>query len=380
MLARRLATTLSVALLGLAAAMSGPAAGVLPQRTFVSGGGSDANTASGCSLVSPCRGFGAALTVTRPGGEIIVLDSAGYGTVSIAQAVAIVSPPGVYAGISVQSGDGITVTAGGNDTVRLAGLTITGLGGNNGVVVTSVGTFVAENLVVIGFLNNGMLITGSGLQWVVRGSHFIGNGGKGLEFTSGSSVGALHVEGSGFEKNHVGLSYNASNPVGTIVSSTASRNDIDAFVVSAGRVQFSDCRADNYASGAVNHAVLADGAATFVSVDRCVSSGIINAFYATNGAQLTITDASAIGPGVGLGTGLGAFGSGLLVAERVAVSHFFYGVEADSGGIVRVSNSTITGNSSGLANFAGTIESRQNNSVVGNGTPTSGTMASFTPL
>ena len=44
------------------------------QRTFVASTGADANP---CSLVAPCRSFGAAITQTSPGGEVIVLDSAG---------------------------------------------------------------------------------------------------------------------------------------------------------------------------------------------------------------------------------------------------------------------------------------------------------------
>jgi hypothetical protein len=47
------------------------------QRTFVSTSGNDANTAANCSLASPCRSFGSALSVTVADGEIVVLDS-GY--------------------------------------------------------------------------------------------------------------------------------------------------------------------------------------------------------------------------------------------------------------------------------------------------------------
>ncbi len=47
------------------------------QRTFVSTSGDDANTASLCSAVNPCRSFGAALTVTNTNGEIIALTSGG---------------------------------------------------------------------------------------------------------------------------------------------------------------------------------------------------------------------------------------------------------------------------------------------------------------
>src|SRR5215467_12306286 len=78
------------------------------QRTFVSGGGADSNP---CSRTAPCRTFTQALMGTNAGGEVVVLDSAGYGPFTITQAVSIIAPPGVYAGVSVFSGNGITITA-----------------------------------------------------------------------------------------------------------------------------------------------------------------------------------------------------------------------------------------------------------------------------
>ncbi len=53
---------------GLAAASSLAAT---QQRTFVASNGNDAN---GCTLVAPCRSFGAAIPKTSPSGEVIVLD------------------------------------------------------------------------------------------------------------------------------------------------------------------------------------------------------------------------------------------------------------------------------------------------------------------
>src|SRR5436853_5663 len=80
------------------------------QRTFVSAAtGNDANP---CNRAAPCRNFAAAIAQTASGGEVVVLDSGGYGTVTISQAVSLVAPPGVYAGISVFSGTGITINAG----------------------------------------------------------------------------------------------------------------------------------------------------------------------------------------------------------------------------------------------------------------------------
>src|ERR1700704_3412714 len=85
------------------------------QRTFVASNGSDANT---CSIAMPCRSFAAAILQTISGGEVIVLNSAGDGSVTVAQSVSIISPPGVYAGVSAFAGDnGVIVVAGASDRV-----------------------------------------------------------------------------------------------------------------------------------------------------------------------------------------------------------------------------------------------------------------------
>ena len=101
------------------------------QRTFVKSTGVDTlpgpvpNT---CSVASPCRSFTAAMLQTLPGGEVIVLDSAGYGAVTISQSVSIIAPPGVYAGVTVPPGGvGINMFTAGV-TVVLQGLTISGTG------------------------------------------------------------------------------------------------------------------------------------------------------------------------------------------------------------------------------------------------------------
>ena len=96
------------------------------QRAFVASNGNDAGP---CSITAPCRGFTEAVSKTNAGGEVVVLDSAGYGAVTINKSISIIAPPGVYAGVSVLSGNGITVNAPGA-TVALRGLSINGQGGS----------------------------------------------------------------------------------------------------------------------------------------------------------------------------------------------------------------------------------------------------------
>ena len=74
------------------------------QRTFVSTSGSDSSAI--CAVSAPCRTFAKAITVTDDAGEVIAVESGGYGATAVNRSVSIIAPPGVYAGISVFSGSG----------------------------------------------------------------------------------------------------------------------------------------------------------------------------------------------------------------------------------------------------------------------------------
>jgi len=104
------------------------------QRTFVAADplGNDANAAVDCTLAQPCRTFNVAIPHTTPGGELVILGTAGYGPMTIDRSIKIVGPSGVYGGISVQSGGpttGVVINAGVADVVTLRGLDIVGVSG-----------------------------------------------------------------------------------------------------------------------------------------------------------------------------------------------------------------------------------------------------------
>jgi hypothetical protein len=116
------------AMLAVLAAMCGANAHAA-QRTFVALSGVDNGQGS---AFAPCRTFAAALTASDFGGEIIVLESGGYGRVTLDKSITITAPQGVYAGISVPSGqNGIDIMTDGIAVV-LRGLTIVGKGGDVG--------------------------------------------------------------------------------------------------------------------------------------------------------------------------------------------------------------------------------------------------------
>ncbi len=217
-----------MSLLALALAMGGQA--LAAQRSFVSTGGSDSNTASNCAKASPCRGFTAALTVTDSGGEIIVLDSGGYGPVTINKSVSIIAPRGVYAGISVFSGNGVTIATAGVHVV-LRGLTINRLGGDNGISMTAGASLSVENCVVSNFayfLMAGLLVETPAVV-SISNSRFEGNY-YGAMFKGGATA---RLTDSWFLRNQAHGVYVRSDATGTTQAS-AERTVSSGNVIGAG--------------------------------------------------------------------------------------------------------------------------------------------------
>jgi hypothetical protein len=131
----------------LAAALTAAPAHAQNSRSFVSGHGSDA---APCTLAAPCRTFAHAITVTNPGGELDVLDAAGYGSLTIDRAISIVNDGVGTAGVIVPSGGvGITINAGASDAVSLRGLSVEGGGvGAEGIHFNTGASLTVENCVI----------------------------------------------------------------------------------------------------------------------------------------------------------------------------------------------------------------------------------------
>jgi hypothetical protein len=160
------------------------------QRTFVASNGNDANA---CSLTAPCRTFTRALTQTSAKGEVVVLDTAAYGPVTITQSVSIIAPPGIYAGISVFAGsDGVTVNAPGSIVV-LRGLSINGQGGRFGINLHSAARLRIENCVIANMADNGIWQDAAGAELIVLDTVLRDNGGQGIGIKASASALLDHV-------------------------------------------------------------------------------------------------------------------------------------------------------------------------------------------
>jgi hypothetical protein len=222
----------------LALGLSAAPAQAAPNRTWVSGHGTDSGA---CTLAAPCRTFAFALTQT--GGEIDVLDLAGYGPVTITKAISIVNDGVGVAAIGSPTNNGVTINAGASDSVHLRGLTIDGgpgvpgilgTGGNlavgvNGILFNTGGNLAIENCVVRSFLGAGIAITPSTSSSFSVSNTIVSDNEGILVSPTGSAVVSGVLSEVITNSNGVGIVVNGAVTTGaslnvTIVDSVASNN------------------------------------------------------------------------------------------------------------------------------------------------------------
>ena len=304
------AAVLGVVLFGFAATSGRQALAVGSQiRTFVASTGSDANP---CSRIAPCRTFGAALTQTASGGEIVALDSGGYGAVVISQAVTIVAAPGIQASISPSSGAAITVDAGPTNVVVLRNLYLNAQGGNYGVWYQSAAALHIENLVVNGFADAGILMTLiPSAELYVADTIVRNTGGSGIYLYSYSGTANVSIVRARIENNVYGVFADA-NVRASIKDTIVSGNAGAGFLANA-------------SSQPVE-----------LNLEGCVASGN---FYGIAAASLSSTATVRV--------------------SNCSLTGNATGVSADTGGsILSRGNNTVEGNTTANGTFTGTYAAK----------------------
>lgn len=147
-----------------------------PNRIWVSGKGADA---AGCGVpTQPCRSFQYAHDAVAAGGEIDVLDPAGYGPVSITKPISIVNDGVGLAGVqqTASGGNGVAISGGSINKVYLRGLTIDGANqGDTGVFIfpDSSATVTIENCVIKNFTGYGVWLDST--KFLIANSTIINN-------------------------------------------------------------------------------------------------------------------------------------------------------------------------------------------------------------
>jgi hypothetical protein len=207
------------------------------ERSFVSGDGTDAGT---CERQAPCRTFAFAITQAPAGGEIVAVDSAGYGPVTITKSISLIGARGIHAGITAPNGgNAITVNAGTSDQVVLRNLYLDGAkGASRGIDYTGAGAVVVEDCVIANFTEFGIarLVTSAGAaQLTVSDSVLRGNAvGLRLQDVGPGSIAAQidHTRAAlGDDGFIIGTDTRA-----TITDSIATRNGVSGFSVFNGRL------------------------------------------------------------------------------------------------------------------------------------------------
>jgi hypothetical protein len=308
-------------------ASASPAQGV---RTFVSVNGSDSNP---CTRSQPCRNFAAAVLAVDSGGEVVVLDSGGYGPVGINKSVSIISPEGVHAAIAPTSGSAIVI----NDPVDvvLRNLYLNSQGAHTGITVNDIAKLHVEGLVVSGFGQFGIFFAPENGGRIYLRDSIVRASGSGLRLQANSGTAEAFIDRSRFEDGSRGLEIR-------------DRGRVDA----SGSVF-----AGNFFSGADVGPIFGETTAV-LNAHACTFSGN------DDGIRVSTTT----------GTAFAAIGNSLISSNIGA------GVNARQNGIARISQNLITRNGTGVANNMGTVESAGDNAVRGNTTETTGAITPFTPI
>ncbi len=276
-------------------------------RVWVSGHGVDQ---AGCGTpVSPCRSLQYAHdNAVNAGGEIDILDPAGYGAINITKAVSIVNDGVGTAGVQASSGAAITINLpipGNNQSVFLRGLNIDGVqqSGATGVNILQAPNVQIVNCVVRHFSGDGIAIS-SGIAVInvgVSNSVSSDNGGDGLSSTNfGAGRVSLVADHFTTENDSTGVGITASTTTGPAFSS---------FVIS-------DLTASNNLNGmTVSSSAPGQG---FVTVDvdsSSLSNNLTNGLAVTNSpavhmSRLLITQNGSAGLANGVVTPGGVFSDG----------------------------------------------------------------------
>lgn len=255
-----------------------------------------------CSRTAPCKTFAGAISKTTAGGEINVIDPGGFGALTITKSITIDGTP-MLAGVLTSGTNGIVINASATDVVILRGLDINGAGtGLKGIYVVQAGKVIIEDCHIYGFSPRNISIEPASSPVVVEISR--------TKVNAGLSNGIVIQPGNASIKAQVTL--NQAEVKGNV--------NYGISVTAGGSVTIRDSSI----------------------VDNGISAGLANLRVdGTGGAASADVDNTLLGGG-----GIGVF--------------------AVTGATVRISNSSIVDNATGILMSGGSVLSYGNNRVAGN--------------
>ena len=337
------------------------------QRAYVSAlVGLDSNTSFNCDVARPCRFFQAATSVVDPNGEVVVLDSGGYGTVTLTQSIALIAPVGVYAGITVFPGtNGVTINTPGVEAT-LKGITINGMGGTDGVSFTQGAALRIQDCTISNMASNGLNATAPGAKVHVTDTTVRKNAASGIYLQG--TVAAL-LQGVRAESNGYGV-YARSGPTVDVRGSTAADNGGGGFTVEAATA--ASRMVVSNSSSVRNQTGIAMISATGRTLTLTVVDSVIegNGFYgisdsnSAGGSVLTVESSKIVhngyghisGAGIQYGNAPGGDARYAVLSKNLIADNSYFGVllQGTSSTIVLFSGNTVTQNQSGIYTLYGT--------------------------
>lgn len=264
------------------------------QRVFVSIHGDDLNP---CSNTSPCRSFAHAMTVVSSNGEILALDSGGFGPVTVTQSVAIVAPQGVEASITQGTGglNGVNINVPGA-TVILRGLSIFGLGtANDGIFITAADFVLVQSCNVIGFAGNGLVLAlaNPGVM-AVSDSTFLGSTSGIVTIGNSSGSAQFSIDHSRLEKNVIGLNAFQGSQ-GAIRNSVADDNQTGLLAQTQGGGEISSLNVENCSVSGNQYGISSVGSTGFELVrvsNTMVANNTTQGLFSSNASAHLYTRAN----------------------------------------------------------------------------------------
>jgi hypothetical protein len=294
----------------LALCLTAPAQATGINRAWVSGKGTDA---AGCGApIDPCRSLQYVHdNIIAAGGEIDILDPAGYGAINITKALSIVNDGVGTAGVQegTTGANAITFNGGTNDTLTLRGLNIDGLGtGQNGIVFNSGAGLTIVNCVVRHFAfngsyqgtGNGILIapTSGSMNFVISNAIASDNGTAGIAYlppSGGANANGVidHVLAINNEQFGINLNtYYVSGGVRaiTISNSTASNNSYGIYISSQSSQNSVTATVDSSYMSNNQYGVLGENAVILLSRSVITSNSFFGALNDTSSTFYTYGD------------------------------------------------------------------------------------------
>jgi hypothetical protein len=271
-----------VRLLSVSAAMLMPLSVAHAQatRTWVSGVGADENP---CSRTAPCKTFAGAILKTATGGEISVLDSAGYGAVTITKSITI-DGAGAHASILAALANGVIVNAAGS-VVTLRNLSINGVGsGFDGIRFLAGAELHVENVVADRMTGKGIAFQPSNnAELFVSNSTFAHNA-QGIAVTPGVGFTArATVENSRMVDNS-GAGLRAERGAVVSVRNSVATGNTNGFVATGvggdAFLQLENCGASHNSAAGIFAGLGGGGLTAFVSMSNCLVTGNANGLSA----------------------------------------------------------------------------------------------------